>query len=226
MLDKSIPYKRIIMKLDSKKNKFNQDIKLPRGYFFQMYEPGLELDWAETEAEVLEYETKEKALAYFKKELIPYQDELEKRMVFIRNHDGVIVANACAWYINYKGLHQAQVHFVAVKPDYQGIGLGKAIFTKILTLFQIYEAGHDVYLHTQTWSHIAIQMYLDMGFEIIKDESLGYRETDLEEAIAVLNLVYDETTMERIRGNRYQYKLKLIYKSIIIKIKSAILSET
>jgi GNAT superfamily N-acetyltransferase len=218
MLDKSIPYKRIIMKLDKSKNDFNDNIVLPEGYFFRMYEPGYEEYWAETEAEVLEYKSKKEALAYFKKELLPYQKQLKRRMVFIFNEEGVAVANACAWYINYKGRHQAQVHYVGVRPKYQGLGLGRAIFTKILTLFSQYEKGQDIYLHTQTWSHVAIRMYLKMGFVLIKDDSLGYHDKNFEEAVAVLGTIYDEYTMKQIRGNKLLYRLKIVYRNIINKI--------
>lgn len=224
MLDKSVPYKRVIMKLNYSNNNFSKDINLPEGYTFKMYEPGFENYWAETETEVLEYKMKEEAIEYFKKELIPYQEQLKKRMVFIMNQEGVAVANACAWYINYKGRHQAHVHFVAVRPDYQGRGLGKAIFAKILTIFSIYEAGEDIYLHTQTWSHVAIRMYLKMGFKLIKDDSLGYHDKNYEEAVEVLDGIYDEGTMKLIRGNKYKYKFNIMYKSIIQKVESVVLS--
>lgn len=48
MLDKSIPYKRIIMKLDYEKNLSYDKNTLPQGYFFKMYEEGLEKEWAKT----------------------------------------------------------------------------------------------------------------------------------------------------------------------------------
>lgn len=218
MLDKSIPYKRIIMKLNNNKNNLSDNIVLPEGYFFRMYEPGYEKYWAETETEVLEYESKEAALAYFKKELLPYQAQLKNRMVFIFNEEGIAVANACAWYINYKGKHQAQVHYVGVRPKYQGIGLGKAIFAKILTLFDKYEKGEDIYLHTQTWSHVAIRMYLNSGFVFIKDDSLGYHDKNYEEAVEILETIYDEATMKQIRGNKLLYRFKIVYRNVVNKI--------
>lgn len=202
MLDKSVAYKRIIMKLDYEKNYYDEENTLPEGYFFQLYEEGLEEAWAKTETEVLEFETKEKALLYFKKDLIPYKEQLKKRMVFVMNKDNVAVANACAWYINYKGRHQAHVHYVAVRPQYQGLGLGKAVFRKVLSLFSIYEPGEDIYLHTQTWSHVAIRMYLKLGFYFIKDDSLGYHEKDYEDAVQILETIYDDHTMRLVRSEQ------------------------
>lgn len=198
MLDKSVPYKHIIMKLEYKKNSYQEPITLPKGYFFQMYQEGLEKEWAKTESEVLEFDSCNTALEYFKKDLLPYQEQLKKRMVFIMNEEGITVANACAWYINYKGKHQAQVHYVAVRPKYQGIGLGRAVFTKILTLFPIYEPEEDIYLHTQTWSHAAISMYLKMGFRMIKDDELGYYDKDYKEAVNILKDIFDESIVKLI----------------------------
>ncbi|WP_099466525.1 GNAT family N-acetyltransferase [Konateibacter massiliensis] len=197
MLDKAVPYKRIIMKLDYEKNHSTANIILPEGYSFQMYEEGMEEEWAETEAEVLEFDTKEKALAYFKKNLLPYKENLKKRMIFVVNKEGTAVANACAWYADYKGKHQAHVHYVAVRPDYQGLGIGKAVFQKILTLFPVYEPNEDIYLHTQTWSHVAIRMYLTMGFRLIKDEFIGYHQKDYEEAVRTLEKIYDRETIKK-----------------------------
>ncbi|MBA4688080.1 MAG: GNAT family N-acetyltransferase [Candidatus Galacturonibacter soehngenii] len=196
MLDKSIPYKRIIMKLDYEKNLSYDKNTLPQGYFFKMYEEGLEKEWAKTETKVLEFENEEKALSYFKKDLIPYKEQLKKRMVFVMKEDNIAVANACAWYINYKGMHQAQVHYVAVRPEYQGLGIGKAVFKEALSLFPIYEPGEDIYLHTQTWSYKAIKMYLKMGFQLIKDDSLGYHDKDYQEAVKILESILDESTMK------------------------------
>lgn len=198
MLDKSIPYKRIIMKLDYEKNLSYDENTLPQGYFFKMYEEGLEKEWAKTETKVLEFENEDKALSYFTKDLIPYKEQLQKRMVFVMKEENVAVANACAWYIDYKGIHQAQVHYVAVRPEYQGFGIGKAVFKKALSLFPIYEPGQDIYLHTQTWSYKAIKMYLKMGFCLMKDDSLGYHEKDYQEAVKILKSVLDERTINMI----------------------------
>lgn len=217
MLDKSVAYKRIIMKLDYQKNHFSKENTLPKGYFFRMYEDGMEKEWAKTETEVLEFESEEKALSYFKKDLLPFKEQLKKRMVFVMNEENIAVANACAWYIDYKGIHQAQVHYVAVRPQYQGLGLGKAVFMKALSLFPMYEPGEDIYLHTQTWSHVAIRMYLNMGFRLIKDDLLGYHDEDYQQAVKILESIYDEQTMRLVRGNPYLYKMKCLLQREVIK---------
>ncbi len=186
LLDKSVKYKPIIMCLKKEKYKPRRIILLPRGYKFKFYEKGDEKYWAEIEYSVGEFDSYEAALEYFQKDMKPYEEELMKRMVFIVNKDKIPVANACCWYKDIKGVHQAHVHYVAVRPEHQNKGLGKAVFLKMLSLFEAYEPNQDIYLHTQTWSHKAIRMYLKYGFEMVTDELANYHEKQREEAIQVL----------------------------------------
>jgi ribosomal protein S18 acetylase RimI-like enzyme len=189
MLDKSIPYKNIIMKLDWVKNPGISDPELPDGYDFKFFEKGDELRWAELECSVLEFDSTEKALEYFTKDYLPYLAELEKRCVFIVDPQGKYVATANAWWADCDGKHQASLHWVAVHPDYQGKGFGKHVVNKALSLFPVYERNLDVYLHTQTWSHVAINLYYKLGFRLSKTAILGNKGNDYHEAVEVLKPV-------------------------------------
>lgn len=200
MLDKSVPYKHVIMKMDNEKNNFDDLISLPDGFSFSFYKDGFERNWAKTEHQVLEFDTELLAYEYFAKNMLPFKEELKKRMIFILNNYKEPIANACAWYVDLldetckgepsKLIRQAQVHYLAVQPEYQGLGLGNALIKKTLSLFKIYEPGKDIYLHTQTWSHRAIRMYLKIGFELIKDDSLGYTKKEYNEAVKILEQIY------------------------------------
>ena len=49
------------------------------------------------------------------------------------------------------------------------------------------EGDRDVYLHTQTWSYKAINIYRNAGFEITKEKGLGgYENNDYEKAQALI----------------------------------------
>ena len=74
-----------------------------------------------------------------------------------------------------------------MKPEYQGLGLGKAIvFEGMRRLIEI-EGDRDVYLHTQTWSYKAINIYREAGFKITKEKGLGgYENNDYEKAQALI----------------------------------------
>jgi GNAT superfamily N-acetyltransferase len=57
------------------------------------------------------------------------------------------------------------VHWVAIVPECQGIGLGKALMT--LLCQRLRELGHDqAYLFTSSERVSAIRLYLRFGFEL------------------------------------------------------------
>ncbi len=172
MLDKSIPFKSLYMKITASDIQKIELYSLPRGFSYQMYQPKDEVSWAEIETSVGEFEAIADALHYFE-ESFSDQEKLKKRMVFIANDQEEKVATATAYYeILPNGKTTYFLHWVAVKPDYQGLGLGKSVVKKALTIFKELNPGKDVMLHTQTWSHKAIQLYHQLGFYLTKKKAL------------------------------------------------------
>ena len=198
MLDKTIPYKNMIMKLDCGRNSFTDLPELPAGFSYRKYQEGDEKYWTETETAVLEFSSTQQASAYFQKDFLPYESELKNRMVFITNTEGIPVANAAAWWHDKKTSRQACLHWVAVRPEYQGLGLGRAVVVKALSLFSQYEPQKDIYLHTQTWSHVAVRLYMNLGFQLCRNDTLGNKLNDYESALDVLKSVFDEETFCRL----------------------------
>ncbi|HBL83549.1 MAG: hypothetical protein A2Y17_00385 [Clostridiales bacterium GWF2_38_85] len=94
MLDKSIPYMNIIMKLQSKLISSLSGPVLPNGYTFRLYNDGDEIHWARIETSVLEFESENDACDYFTKKFIPHIDELKSRCVFVINQEGLPIANS------------------------------------------------------------------------------------------------------------------------------------
>lgn len=75
MLDKSVPYKNIIMKLESKSISSISEPVLPDGYIFRLYEHGDEIHWARIETSVLEFTSESDAVDYFMKTYIHRKSE-------------------------------------------------------------------------------------------------------------------------------------------------------
>ncbi|MEI8200804.1 MAG: GNAT family N-acetyltransferase [Eubacteriales bacterium] len=188
----------MIMKLACGRNSFTNIPELPAGFSYRNYQEGDEKYWAETETAVLEFSSTEKASLYFQKDFMPYESELKTRMVFITNEDGIPVANATAWWHDEQNSHQPCLHWVAVRPEYQGLGLGRAVVVKALSLFSLYEPHQDIYLHTQTWSHVAVRLYMNLGFQLCRKDTLGSEPNDYESALEVLKDVLDEDTFRRL----------------------------
>jgi GNAT superfamily N-acetyltransferase len=188
MLDKTIPFADIIMRRRAGLPVRPQP--LPEGYSFALFEPGDEAEWAKIEASVLEFDDPIEALLYFQADRMPYLRELTRRCLFIVSPAGEKVATATAWW-NYTGVRRDPwLHWVAVKPEYQGRGLGKAVVAEGISLIQAIEGDRDIYLHTQTWSHKAVEIYRNAGFEITDERNIGgYANEDYAEALTILDSV-------------------------------------
>ena len=199
MLDKSIPYKNIIMKLESKLIPTIFDLVLPNGYTFRLYNNGDEIHWARIETSVLEFDSETDAYDYFLKTYITRIDELKSRCVFVLYQDGLPIATTTAWYDNSDLGHQANLHWVAVCPKYQGMGIGEAVIKKALQIYSELEPHEDILLHTQTWSHNAVNLYHKLGFVIMITETVKCCGNDYLEAIKVLeDIVSPETYLSLI----------------------------
>jgi ribosomal protein S18 acetylase RimI-like enzyme len=184
LLDKSIPYYSVIMKRSA-------GIPLPisalsEGYAFTWYVPGKEGKWAEIEASVGEFENSEQALNYFRNEYLPFGDELKRRLLFIQNEDGEEIGTITSWWNLTGERRDPSVHWFAVKKEYQGARLGKALVSECLHRLLLLEGDTDIFLHTQTWSYKAIGLYLKAGFEIVRDDSFAHYNNDYDQAFPIL----------------------------------------
>ena len=183
MLDKSIPFHTIIMKRPY--SKINNIYTLPKGYSLKSYEPGDEMQWAEIETSVLEFDSVEKALECHKGYLDRVQD-LRKRQWFVKSDSGILAATATAWTIEHNGKKIPVVHALACRPEYQGRGLGKAVAAKMLEVFYELDEGCDIWLDTQTWSYQAIGLYMDLGFIPMRTAVFIETENEFEKACPIL----------------------------------------
>lgn len=169
MLDKSMPYARVIMKRQP--GTPVPVAELPAGFSFEYYRDGDELAWGMIEASVAEFEHADEATLYFRENYVPYVTELSRRTLFIRNEAGNKVATFTAWW-NYTGNRRYPfMHWVAVMPRYQGLGLGRAIVAQGVQRMIELEGDCTMYIPTQTWSHKAIRLYRWAGFEPVLDEA-------------------------------------------------------
>jgi ribosomal protein S18 acetylase RimI-like enzyme len=184
LLDKTVPYYNIIMK--RRAGSPIPQPKLPSGFSFTPFSEGKEKQWATIETSVGEFNDSNEALEYFQKEYMEYSEELQKRLIMVQNQDGDCIATVTAWWNYSKENRYPSLHWLLVKPEYQGIGLGKALIYKCLQIFDQTEGNKDVYLHTQTWSYKAVGLYLNTGFELLKTESFANYINEYEKAEPIL----------------------------------------
>lgn len=198
MLDKSIPFKHIYMIRKPFQNA--PDPVLPEGYSLRMFAPGDRDAWCAVETSVAEFPDIEKAREYFEKDYAPFSEELMRRCVFACAPDGTPVATATAWWS--KGADRlAMVHWVSVHPAHQGKGLGRAVMSKVLQLFETLEPNRPIMLHTQTWSHIAVRMYLSLGFRPLADVSAIAPNSEFNDAVEVLRTVMTDAELQNFTAS-------------------------
>ena len=186
MLDKSIPFAKL--KMVRRAGTPVPVFPLPDGFKYVFFRDGDETDWARMETSVGEFDSEFAALLRFKEDFIPYTDELYRRLLFIETKDGKKVATANAWWSFVDDERRAWLHWVSVEAGYQGLGLGKAIVSRVTQLLEEIEGDVDFYLSTQTWSYKAIDIYLKCGYEPTDEKILygKHYKRDYKKAIKIL----------------------------------------
>ena len=187
MLDKSVPFAKI--KMVHRAGTPIPDFPLPEGYKYVFFKEGDEVDWARIETSVGEFDSEFAALLRFTEEFLPNPDELKRRLLFIEDKDGKKVATANAWWSYVGDERRAWLHWVSADADYLGLGLGKAIISRVTHLLKEIEGDVDFFLSTQTWSYIAIDIYKKCGYEPTGEKALytGIYKRDYKKAIKILD---------------------------------------
>lgn len=193
MLDKTIPYYNIIMKRI--KGTEIPEVILPVGYSFSSFSEGDEIYWAEIETSIGEFNSVDEALDCFRSEYLTNIDELKKRLIFIENKEGKKIGTLTNWWNYTKEVREPSIHWVGVINEFQGLGLGKAIvFEGMRRMIQL-EGDRDFFLHTQTWSYKAINIYIQAGYKIVNDETFGDYINESEKAMPIIRdkITFGET---------------------------------
>lgn len=196
MLDKSVPFAKIKMK--RKAGTPIPEFPLPEGFKYVFYKEGDEKCWARIETSVGEFDSEFAGLIRFKEDF-NQPDELPRRCLFIENKDGEKVATATAWWSIVEGERRAWLHWVSVDPRYQGLGLGKAISSRVTELLREVEGDVDFFLSTQTWSHVAIDIYKKCGYEPT-DEAILYGKAYKRHYKKALKIL-DKLQKQRMKGS-------------------------
>ncbi len=138
---------------------------LPRGFHFRTFRRGDENVWAQVLTESGNFESFEAAAKRFTDEFSEHLDEMESRCFFVVHDDsGREVGTATAWYNeDFQGENYGRLHWVGLRPEFHGRGLGKAIVARATR--RLVESHAQAYLWTQSRRTKAVNIYLDFGFE-------------------------------------------------------------
>ncbi len=185
MMDMTIEFHKILMRRKAGSSLIIYD--LPHGYTFVCYLKGDEKFWAEIEHSVKEFKTKKAAGEYFKENYKLHVEELERRCFFIEDAKGKKIATLTIWWEYIGARRFPWVSWVAVMPEHQGKGLGKALVSKGMEMCLEIEGDSDVYLKTQTPSYKAVNIYKEQGFDFVKEKTnSGWDIEDYDKMMSVL----------------------------------------
>ncbi len=136
---------------------------LPEGYRLRYFRDGEDHLWGEIEIAVASFDSMDKAMAYFESEFGPGRDRMEARCHYLEDPNGQAIGTSTAWYNDaFNGRDYGRIHWIAIRPEYQGRGLAKPLLAA--SLGRIADFHDRAYLTTQTTSARAINLYLDFGF--------------------------------------------------------------
>jgi len=171
-------------------------VPFPEGYRARTMRPDDGGLWADIWRDAEEYGPIEPEL--FRSEFGEDPAALGWRGFIIEDRRGIAVATITAWYNRwFKGEDYGQIHWVAVRREAWGHGLGKAMMTHALNaMAQWHERA---FLGTQTNRLAAIKVYLDFGF--VPDlEPEGAREAWREVQAQLAHPILDALDLVSDRG--------------------------
>ena len=119
---------------------------------------------------------------------------LASRQYYLVNATGTAIGTGTAWFNdNFEGRNFGRVHWVAILPEYQGLGLAKPLMTGICR--RLHELGHErAYLSTSSARLAAIRLYLQFGFEPL------IRTREEREAWSALSGKLYQNYVTRVKG--------------------------
>lgn len=104
------------------------------------------------------------------------------RCIFVCDEQDVPIGTCFVW----KAYGQINtLHWLKVKPEFEGLGIGRALLTEVLR--PLTPEDYPVFLHTHPSCYRAIKLYADFGFHPLRaPEKIGFRQNDYQESLPYL----------------------------------------
>lgn len=202
MLEKTIPYKSIIMRCDSVRTSAFR--KVSSGMSIEKYHSKMKSVWVEIQKAVGQFEGYSDAeiLDYFDETFGLNYDEICDRCIFLKeNVTGKYVGTCVAWFSEKEGAKIPVLHWLAVIPEYQNQGLARILITETLRIFLQKQENGAIYLHTQPSSFRAMKLYHDFGFNITKEDYYGHAVNEYFEAVKILEEIMEPEVYKELKAS-------------------------
>ena len=166
--------------------------KLPEGYTVRLCRRDELETWkvlALEEPQYVDYLTE-----YFDAVYADKADEFFERCLFVCDPQGKPVGTCFLWKAYGK---IETIHWLHVLPEYEGLGLGRALLTEVLQRAKAED--FPIYLHTHPHCLRAVHLYNEFGFQLVTDPVVGSRSNDWEEAMKYLKLYMPTKYVEKLQ---------------------------
>jgi len=195
MLEKDIPDLNIFMMCDHLDQGALRDI--PKGFNIRPCKPN-ELDiWKafpfdndEDKKAYYNYMTE-----YFNSVYLEQKDEFYQKCLFLCEDKTDKPVATCFIWKAYNKINT--IHWFKTIKQYEGKGLGRALLSYIMNSLD--ESEYPVFLHTQPGSFRAIGLYSSIGFKIVTNDVIGYRENHYKESLPILKQFMTQETFENLQ---------------------------
>lgn len=135
-------------------------VPVPPPFAIRAYEPGDEAAWLDIHREADVFNVFR--LETFRQQFGEDREVLRQRQAYLLDGDGRAIGTASAWF-QPEDPALGRIHWVAIRPDYQGLGLAKPLLVWVCA--RLRELGHTrAYLTTSTARVPAICLYFGLGF--------------------------------------------------------------
>lgn len=161
MPDKAVPISPVAMMCGEPLSIFSP---LPSSHSFAFYAPDMAADWCRIQCNAGLYLDPKAALCAFDSLFAARHELLRRRMVFVHDGDGLAVGVGCLWPGDDLGWSMERVQGVAVLPEYQGQGIGKALVARLMNIWRASCRTDGVYLLAPADSRI-IGICRQFGFK-------------------------------------------------------------
>lgn len=180
MLDQSIPYVEPALSRPSARAA-SAEVSAPPGYSLRFYQAGDEKEWARIETAVGKFESERNAFPDFLERFLSSHAFPKRFIAAVRERPAGRAAGSCMLWTRQSGA--PMLHWLAVDPLHGDADVKTALMRAVLRLHDSVHPGKSISLHTQTWRHQAIGLYIRLGFCAARRRPFPDVKSDWETAL-------------------------------------------
>lgn len=194
ILDRSIPYRSVLMVLPRKR--IEKERPLSGDYRYVPYSDAYFQAWCQLHTSTGLFETLEEAQECLLGMLAEDRAFFEDNFLFVVDQDGNLVGSAGLWPGDAFGGDRLRIHYVSVDEKAQHKGIASSMLSKLSMHYDSIPSKYPLYLSTQSQSYAAIALYAKLGFTPYLGAYKGHSKEESEAAWQFITALLKEKERE------------------------------